>query len=31
VIGQSLRRTEDARLLRGRGCSTDDASLPGQA
>lgn len=30
-IGQPLRRTEDARLLRGAGRFSDDASLPGQA
>jgi len=31
MIGQPLRRTEDARLLRGQGRFTDDVSLPGQA
>lgn len=29
-IGQSVRRTEDPRLLRGRGHYTDDINLPGQ-
>jgi carbon-monoxide dehydrogenase large subunit len=31
MIGQPLRRTEDARLLRGRGRFSDDASQPDQA
>ncbi|HEY7364983.1 MAG TPA: xanthine dehydrogenase family protein molybdopterin-binding subunit [Methylomirabilota bacterium] len=31
VIGQPLRRKEDARLLRGQGRFSDDFSLPGQA
>src|SRR6185503_8896199 len=31
VIGQPLRRKEDARLVTGRGCYGDDVSLPGQA
>src|SRR5437762_10558146 len=30
MIGQPLRRTEDARLLRGQGRFTDDVSRPGQ-
>ncbi|HEY2995863.1 MAG TPA: xanthine dehydrogenase family protein molybdopterin-binding subunit [Methylomirabilota bacterium] len=30
MIGQPLRRTEDARLLRGQGRFTGDVSLPGQ-
>ena len=30
-IGQPVRRTEDARLLAGRGRFTDDIDLPGQA
>src|SRR5882672_4592906 len=30
MIGQPLRRIEDARLLRGQGRFTDDVSLPGQ-
>ena len=29
-IGQAVPRTEDARLLTGRGRYTDDISLPGQ-
>lgn len=29
-IGQSVPRSEDARLLRGEGCYTDDVSVPGQ-
>ncbi|MDJ0947632.1 MAG: xanthine dehydrogenase family protein molybdopterin-binding subunit [Alphaproteobacteria bacterium] len=29
-VGQSVRRTEDPRLLTGRGRYTDDVSLPGQ-
>jgi CO/xanthine dehydrogenase Mo-binding subunit len=29
--GQPVRRTEDARLLTGRGCYSDDFGLPGQA
>src|SRR5580704_2650510 len=31
AIGQSVPRTEDPMLLRGRGHYTDDVSLPGQA
>lgn len=31
AVGQPVRRTEDPRLLRGRGRYTDDISLPGQA
>jgi carbon-monoxide dehydrogenase large subunit len=31
LIGRPLRRTEDDRLLRGRGRFSDDAVLPGQA
>jgi carbon-monoxide dehydrogenase large subunit len=31
MIGRPLRRTEDARLLRGQGRFSDDVSLPGQA
>ncbi|HEX6212992.1 MAG TPA: xanthine dehydrogenase family protein molybdopterin-binding subunit [Methylomirabilota bacterium] len=31
AIGRPLRRTEDDRLLRGRGRFSDDASRPGQA
>jgi len=31
MIGRPLRRTEDARLLRGEGRFSDDVSLPGQA
>jgi aerobic carbon-monoxide dehydrogenase large subunit len=31
VIGQPLKRKEDARLLRGQGRFSDDFSLPGQA
>ena len=31
MIGRPLKRTEDARLLRGRGRFSDDVSLPGQA
>ena len=31
MIGQPLRRKEDARLLRGQGRFSDDVSLPGQA
>src|ERR1700704_2410241 len=30
-IGQPVRRKEDARLLTGRGCYSDDVNLPGQA
>jgi carbon-monoxide dehydrogenase large subunit len=30
-IGQSVRRVEDQRLVRGRGRYTDDISLPGEA
>jgi carbon-monoxide dehydrogenase large subunit len=30
-IGQPVRRKEDLRLVTGRGCFTDDVSLPGQA
>ena len=30
-IGQPVRRKEDARLVTGRGCFTDDVNLPGQA
>src|SRR6266852_554075 len=30
-IGQPVRRKEDLRLVTGRGCYTDDISLPGQA
>jgi carbon-monoxide dehydrogenase large subunit len=30
MIGQPLPRLEDERLLRGRGCYTDDRQLPGQ-
>jgi len=30
-IGQPVRRKEDARLVSGRGCFTDDVNLPGQA
>ena len=30
-IGQPVRRREDFRLLTGRGCYSDDYSLPGQA
>ncbi|HSH99967.1 MAG TPA: xanthine dehydrogenase family protein molybdopterin-binding subunit [Reyranella sp.] len=30
-IGAALRRLEDARLLTGRGCYSDDFTLPGQA
>jgi carbon-monoxide dehydrogenase large subunit len=30
-IGEPLRRLEDARLLRGEGCYSDDFNLPGQA
>ena len=30
-IGHSVRRKEDARLLSGRGCYSDDVNLPGQA
>src|ERR1700746_996528 len=30
-IGQSVRRTEDPRLVRGQGRFTDDIDLPGQA
>ena len=30
-IGQSVRRKEDARLLTGLGCYSDDFNLPGQA
>jgi aerobic carbon-monoxide dehydrogenase large subunit len=29
-IGQPVRRREDLRLVTGRGCFTDDVSLPGQ-
>jgi aerobic carbon-monoxide dehydrogenase large subunit len=29
-IGQPVRRKEDLRLVTGRGCFTDDVSLPGQ-
>jgi carbon-monoxide dehydrogenase large subunit len=31
MIGQSVRRTEDYRLLTGSGCFADDVSVPGQA
>ncbi|HET6864565.1 MAG TPA: molybdopterin cofactor-binding domain-containing protein, partial [Solirubrobacteraceae bacterium] len=31
MIGQSLRRREDLRLLRGQGCYVDDLDLPGLA
>jgi carbon-monoxide dehydrogenase large subunit len=31
VIGQSVRRKEDDRLLAGAGCYSDDVNLPGQA
>src|ERR1700684_1095507 len=30
VIGQTLRRKEDARLVTGRGCYSDDFNFPGQ-
>ncbi|HJY74979.1 MAG TPA: hypothetical protein VKE95_00025, partial [Burkholderiales bacterium] len=30
-IGKPVTRKEDARLLRGAGCYTDDFNLPGQA
>ncbi len=30
-IGKPVRRTEDARLLTGKGCYSDDFTLPGQA
>jgi carbon-monoxide dehydrogenase large subunit len=30
-IGQPVARTEDPTLLRGKGCYTDDVSLPGEA
>src|SRR5215471_18346148 len=30
-IGQPVRRKEDLRLITGKGCYTDDVSLPGQA
>ena len=30
-IGRPIRRTEDERLVTGRGCYTGDVSLPGQA
>src|SRR6476620_11398744 len=30
-IGAPLRRLEDARLLQGQGCYSDDFTLPGQA
>ena len=30
-IGQTVRRKEDARLVTGRGCYSDDVNLPGQA
>jgi carbon-monoxide dehydrogenase large subunit len=30
-LSQSVRRVEDPRLLTGRGCYTDDISMPGQA
>src|SRR5215471_15271486 len=30
-FGQPVRRKEDARLLVGRGCYSDDVNLPGQA
>jgi aerobic carbon-monoxide dehydrogenase large subunit len=30
-IGQPVRRKEDLRLVTGKGCYTDDVSLPGQA
>jgi aerobic carbon-monoxide dehydrogenase large subunit len=30
-IGQPVRRKEDLRLVTGKGCYTDDISLPGQA
>src|SRR5437879_2029003 len=29
-VGQPVRRREDLRLVTGRGCFTDDISLPGQ-
>ena len=31
LIGQSIRRKEDARFLTGAGQYTDDVALPGQA
>ena len=31
LIGKPIRRREDARLLTGRGCYSDDVHLPGQA
>src|ERR1700680_847247 len=31
AIGRPMRRLEDARLLTGHGCYSDDFSLPGQA
>ena len=31
MIGKSVRRKEDARLLTGKGCFSDDVNLPGQA
>src|ERR1700685_4102143 len=31
VIGQTLRRKGDARLVTGRGCYSDDFNFPGQA
>ena len=31
AIGQAVRREEDERLLRGRGCYVDDAGEPGDA
>ena len=30
-IGQPMRRHEDLRLITGRGCYTDDITLPGMA
>ena len=30
MIGQPVRRTEDLRLLTGRGCFADDVNVPGQ-
>ena len=30
-IGKPVRRREDARLITGAGCYTDDVNLPGQA
>ena len=31
AVGQPVRRSEDPRLLAGRGSYTDDLDLPGQA